>query len=102
MQGNVFGDIEGLAGDVHGLQQISDTQAQIMNNLGNTMDALRTAMNSPAAGAACQAAGERLHTNGMQFSAQFAEQSHKMNNNSTIMQTADHDNHTLFQGIINA
>ena len=102
MQGNVFGDIEGLASDVHGLQEISDMQSQIMHSLANTMEGLKTALNSPAAGVACQAAGERLHTNGMQFSSQFADHSQMMGNNANIMSTADEDNQALFQGIVEA
>jgi hypothetical protein len=90
--GLISGELDGIAQDAHGLQAISDMQAQIMQNLANTMDGLASSLNSPAAGVALQAAGDRLHTNGMQFSAQFADHSQMMTNNGTTFDTADQDN----------
>jgi glutamine synthetase adenylyltransferase len=100
MDGNlVQGDLSGIAQDAHGLQAISDQQAQIMHNLANTMDTLAVALQSPSASPALQAVGDRLQAVGNQFGTQFADHSQMMQNNAQGFDAADQDNHAIFSKI---
>lgn len=96
----IHGDIEAIGKDASSLQGISDQQASIMHSLGSAMESLGPAMQG-GAGTAMQNVGEQLQHQGQQFSAAFADHSHKMNNNATILSTAD-DHHTaMINGVGN-
>ncbi|MHA7658468.1 hypothetical protein ACX9NJ_23795 [Mycobacterium sp. ML2] len=100
MSAPIHGDLEGLGRDAGSLQEISGQQASIMNSLGSTLEALAPAMQG-GAGQAMQVVGEQLIHQGQQFSATFADHSHMMNNNGTILSAADHDGASLISGVAN-
>lgn len=86
----IHGELDGIAQDAQGLQQVSDTQAAIMHSLASAMESLVPAMHGAAA-AAMQNVGEQLHAQGMRFSTTFADHSHKMTNNGQIFESHDND-----------
>jgi hypothetical protein len=96
--GSIFGELEGIANDASGFQQVSDNQAAIMQSLSQTCEGLVPSLQG-AAGTAMQQVGERLHTLGMQFAAQFADQSHMMSNNASLLSSRDEESssHILSQ-----
>ena len=96
----IFGDLEGIGRDSGTLQEISDEQAGIMNQLGSSMEALAPAMKG-GAGKAMQQVGEQLQHVGQQFSTTFADHSQKMSNNGHILSTADDDGASMISGISN-
>lgn len=98
MSGPIHGDIEAIGRDAGSLQEISDQQASIMNALGSAMESLAPAMRG-GAGTAMQNVGEQLQQQGQQFSAAFADHSHKMYNNATILSTADEHHTSMINGI---
>lgn len=100
MSGTIYGDLEGIGRDAGSLQEISDQQAAIMNQLGSTMETLSTILKG-GAGAAMQNVGEQLQHQGMQFSSHFADHSQKMNNNAHILSSADEENASNIAGIGN-
>lgn len=94
----IHGDIEAIGRDAGSLQEISDQQAAIMKSLGATMESLVPAMKG-GAGAAMQNVGEQLQHQGQQFATAFADHSHKMNNNASILSNADESNTQMINGI---
>lgn len=86
----IHGELDGIARDAQGLQEVSDTQASIMQSLATAMDSLAPAMRG-SAGTAMQNVGAQLHEQGMRFSTKFADHSHKMANNGQIFQSHDDD-----------
>ena len=96
--GAIHGELDGIAADAQGLQQVSDEQAQIMNGLASAMDALVPAMHGSAA-VAMQNVGAQLHAQGMRFSTTFADHSHKMSNNAAIFSSHDDDNRAVIQQV---
>ena len=97
--GIVRAELDGLAADAHGLQQISDQQAQLMNALGSTLEGLASTLVSDAAGPALQACGERLIHDGQQFSARFADHSDMMTNNRVNYTSTDEQSAQGFNAI---
>lgn len=96
--GAIHGELDGIAQDAQGLQEVSDTQASIMHSLASAMESLVPAMHGGAA-MAMQNVGEQLHQQGMRFSTTFAEQSQKMGNNGAIFQSHDEDNANIIQQV---
>ncbi|KDE96870.1 hypothetical protein Y900_030010 [Mycolicibacterium aromaticivorans JS19b1 = JCM 16368] len=94
----IHGDLEAIGRDAGSLQEISDQQAAIMKTLGATMEALAPAMKG-GAGTAMQNVGEQLQHQGQQFATAFADHSHKMNNNASILSNADESNTSMINGI---
>lgn len=100
MPNPIHGDLEGIGRDAGSLQEISDQQAAIMNSLGSAMESLAPAMQG-SAGTAMQNVGEQLQNQGHQFSTAFADHSQKMQNNGTILSTADEHSTGLINGVAN-
>jgi uncharacterized protein YukE len=98
--GGIHGELDGIAQDAQGLQEVSDAQASIMHSLASTMESLVPAMSGMAA-TAMQNVGEQLHQQGMQFSTTFAEHSQKMHNNGNIFQTRDEDGANIISQVSN-
>jgi uncharacterized protein YukE len=96
--GAIHGELDAIAQDAQGLQDVSDTQATIMHGLASAMESLVPAMHGGAA-VAMQNVGEQLHQQGMRFSTTFAEHSHKMGNNGQIFQTHDDDNQHIISQV---
>lgn len=86
--GTIFGQIDGIASNAQGLQDVSDTQAAVMQHLGSTLEGLAPNFQG-AAGAAMQTTGQQLHTHGMQISTAFANHSDMMKNNATFLTSQD-------------
>jgi uncharacterized protein YukE len=94
---SIYGQLDGIASNAQGLQQVSDTQAAIMQHLASTCDSLVPNLQG-AAGTAMQQAGQQLHASGMRFASLFADHSHMMNNNAALMGGRDQENaHILGQ-----
>lgn len=96
--GAIHGELDGIARDAQGLQEVSDTQASIMQSLATAMDSLAPAMHG-SAGTAMQNVGAELHQQGMKFSTTFADHSHKMGNNSQILQSHDDDGQSMINQV---
>jgi uncharacterized protein YukE len=100
MSGVIHGELDGIAQDAQGLQEVSDTQAQIMHGLANAMESLVPAMRGQAS-ASMQNVGAQLHAQGMRFSTTFADHSQKMGNNRQIFESHDSDNQQLIEQVNN-
>jgi uncharacterized protein YukE len=98
--GAIHGELDGIAQDAQGLQQVSDTQASIMQALASAMESLVPAMHGSAA-TAMQNVGEQLHAQGMKFHSQFSDHSHKMANNGQIFETSDHEGMNAINAVQN-
>lgn len=96
--GAIHGELDGIARDAQGLQEVSDTQASIMHSLASSMEALAPAMHG-SAGTAMQNVGEQLHMQGMRFSTKFADHSQKMGNNGHIFQSHDDDGQNMINQV---
>ena len=97
MANAIHGVLDGIAADAQGLQGVSDETAAAMHQLGSTLEGLTSTLQG-SAGVAMQNVGAELHQRGMMMSTQFADHSHKMNNNGQILDTGDQDNaHLLAQ-----
>jgi len=94
----VFGEFSGMSHDSSQLQNISDQQAQIMRNLGNTLDNLATHLQGQA-GTAMQSLGDRLITIGNQFSTKFADHSDMMRNNVQLLNNNEEHNASIIRGV---
>jgi hypothetical protein len=92
----IFGQLDGLATNAKGLQDIADVQAQAMQHLGSTLEGLAPNLQG-AAGAAMQYHGNNIKTQGMQISPMFADHSHMMGNNATLLSSSD-DEHANIIG----
>ena len=97
----VFGEFSGMSHDSSQLQNISDQQAQIMRNLGNTMDNLAQSLQGQPGGAgpAMQSLGDRLITIGNQFSTKFADHSDMMRNNVQLLNNNEEHNASIIRGV---
>ena len=94
---SIYGQLDGIASNASGLQDVSDTQAAIMQHLGSVCDGLVPNLQG-AAGTAMQQAGQQLHARGAQMSSAFADHSHMMNNNAALLGSRDQENaHILGQ-----
>jgi WXG100 family type VII secretion target len=100
MANAIHGQLDGIAGDAAGLQDVSDEQNAIMQRLGSICDGLAPTLQG-AAGVAMQQAGERMHTTGTQIATMFADHSQKMTNNAQMMDGKDQENSHLLSGIAN-
>lgn len=90
MADNIKAELDGVAQDSSGLQEVSDNQAAIMNQLADTFEGLVPHFHGEAA-AAFQSLGEQLRAQGNMFTNEFADQSQKMGNNANILHTADQE-----------
>lgn len=97
--GVIRAELDALATDAHGLQDISDQQAQLMHSLGSTLEGLAQTLQSDQAGPALQACGERLIHDGQQFSARFADHSHMMTTNRVTLDNMDADGAQGFNAV---
>jgi uncharacterized protein YukE len=88
--GSIYGQIDGIANNAQGLQSVSDSQAQLMQQLSQTCENLVPHLQG-AAGTAMQQVGQQLHAQGMQFATAFADHSQMMKNNATLLTTHDQD-----------
>jgi len=88
--GSIYGRLDGITNNAQGLQELADNQASIMANLANTLDTLVPNLQG-AAGMAMQQCGEQLHAEGMRFATAFADHSHRMSNNATLLGSSDED-----------
>lgn len=94
---SIFGQLDGIAADAQGLQDVSDAQAGNMHSLANTLQGLAATLQG-SAGTAMQQVGEQMHAAGMRISSQFADHSQKMQNNGHVLDTTDADNmHVITQ-----
>ncbi|WP_139333332.1 hypothetical protein [Mycobacterium sp. SP-6446] len=94
---SIYGALEGIASNASGLQEVSDTQAAIMQHLGSICDGLAPNLQGMA-GTAMQQAGQQLHAHGMRMASAFADHSHMMNNNASLLSGRDQENaHILGQ-----
>ncbi|MCV7146983.1 hypothetical protein [Mycobacterium riyadhense] len=98
MSGVIHGELDGIARDAQGLQEVSDTQASIMHSLAAAMESLAPAMQG-SAGTMMQNVGEQLHQQGMRFSTTFADHSHMMGNNGQIFQSHDDDSTNIISQV---
>jgi uncharacterized protein YukE len=96
----IHGELDGIAQDAQGLQEVSDQQAAIMNSLASSMESLAPAMQG-SAGIAMQNVGAQLHAEGMKFSTHFADHAQKMHNNAQILQSHDEDNQHIISQVAN-
>lgn len=96
--GSIFGQLDGIASNAQGLQELSDNQAAIMQNLANTLDMLAPNLQGTA-GRAMQQCGQQMHAEGMRFSTAFADHSNKMTTNAALLGNHDQDSaqHILSQ-----
>jgi len=97
--GVVRAELDRLASDAQGLQDISDVQAQLMHSLGSTLEGLAQVMIGDQVSPALAACGERLIHDGQQFSARFADHSHMMTNNRVNLDTMEDENSMGFNAI---
>lgn len=88
--GVIYGQLDGIAQDAQGLQEVSDTQASLVQGLANTMEGLGVSLRGMA-GNAMQQVGEQLRHQGTMFSTEFADHSQKMSNNGQVINTADEE-----------
>lgn len=100
MAQQIKAELEGVAQDSSGLQDVSDNQAAIMNHLANTFEGLVPHFHGDAA-AAFQRLGEELRHQGTMFTHEFADQSQKMGNNATIIHEADQEGMGQIQAVSN-
>ncbi|MEX3649686.1 MULTISPECIES: hypothetical protein [Mycolicibacterium] len=97
MSEQIHGELDALAQDAQGLQEVSDQQAALMHSLASTMEGLSTSMIGRAS-LAMQQVGEQLHHEGNLMSTTFADHSHMMNNNRQILDSGDEENaHAISQ-----
>jgi len=96
--GSIYGQLDGIASNAQGLQELADNQASIMQSLANTLDVLAPNLQG-AAGTAMQQCGQEMHAEGMRFSTAFADHSQRMSNNATLLGSHDqeHAQHILSQ-----
>lgn len=95
--GSIFGQLDGIANNAQGLQNVSDNQAAIMHHVGSICDGLAPNLQG-AAGKAMQHAGQQLHAHGIKIASAFADHSHMMHNNAALMSSRDEENqHILSQ-----
>lgn len=93
----IHGELDGIAQDAQGLQEVSDQQAALVQHLASTMETLGTTMIGQG-GQAMQLVGEELHHQGQMMSTTFADHSHMMNNNRNILDSGDSENaHAISQ-----
>ena len=97
--GIIRAELDALSSDAHGLQDISDMQAQLMHSLGGTLQGLAATLQGDQSGPALQACGDRLIHDGQQFSVRFADHAEMMSNNRTHLDTMDADNAHGFNAI---
>ncbi|MCP9276911.1 WXG100 family type VII secretion target [Mycolicibacterium arenosum] len=90
MPQQIKAELDGVAQDSSGLQEVSDNQAAIMNHLADTFDGLTGHFHGDAA-VAFQNLGEQLRAQGAKFTTEFADHSQKMGNNATILHEADQE-----------
>jgi uncharacterized protein YukE len=94
---SIFGQLDGMASNASGLQEVSDNQAAVMQNLAQTCDGLAPNLQGMA-GTAMQNCGQQLHAHGMRISTAFADHSNMMQNNASLMSNRDQENsHILNQ-----
>ena len=96
----VKADLDQLAADAHGLQDVSDVQGQLMYQLGVVMEGLAATLAGELGGPACQAAGERLIHDGQQFTTRFSDHSQMMTNNRVNYHAGDSDVQQHFNGLM--
>ncbi|MBU8819273.1 hypothetical protein KL864_25600 [Mycolicibacterium goodii] len=101
MAGQIHGELDLIAQDAQGLQEVSDAQAALVNHLANTLDGLVPAMVGQG-GAAMQTVGEELRHHGMLMSTTFADHSQMMNNNRAILESGDDENASAIASITTA
>lgn len=89
--GVTSGHLDLMAGHSQRLQEFSDTTASLMQQLSNHIAAAAPGFQG-AAGQALSQAHERLNHAIMQHSTAFADQSHKMTNNSVYLQDQENQN----------
>ena len=97
--GIVRADLDMLASHAQGLQDVSDLQGQLMQQLGQVMEGLATSLQGQHGGPACQAAGDRLIHDGKQFTAKFADHAEMMTNNRVNYDHGDADVGQHFSGL---
>lgn len=91
--GRIYGDLEQIANNAQGIQELADIESNLMQQLANTLDGLASSLPpTSSTGKAIQLAGQQIHTAGMQFSTQFADQSQKMGNNAALLSNQDETN----------
>jgi uncharacterized protein YukE len=98
--GSIFGQLDGIASNASGLQEVSDNQAAIMQQLGSTFDALAPNFQGQA-GTAMQQVGQQLHTAGAQLASAFADHSNMMHNNATLLGSSDEEHAHIIGQVAN-
>lgn len=97
MSDMIHGELDAIATDAQGLQEVSDQQAALVHSLASTMEGLAATMIGQG-GTAMQMVGEELHNQGNLMSTTFADHSNMMNNNRNILDSGDEENaHAISQ-----
>jgi len=97
---SIFGQLDGIASNASGLQEVSDNQAAIMQHLSSVCDGLAPNLQGQA-GTAMQQAGQQLHTAGMRIASTFADHSQMMNNNAALLDSRDQENSHILSQVAN-
>jgi uncharacterized protein YukE len=98
--GSITGHLDGIASNASGLQDVSDTQNGIMQHLGSTFDGLAPNFHGQA-GTAMQQLGQQLHAAGAQLASTFADHSHMMHNNATLLGSSDEQHAHVINQVAN-
>ena len=97
---SIFGQLDGITSNAAGLQDVSDSQAAVMQHLGSVFDGLAPNFQGQA-GTAMQTVGQQLHAHGAQISSAFADHSHKMKNNAVLLSSSDEEHANIIGQVAN-
>ncbi|ORA60900.1 hypothetical protein BST24_12040 [Mycobacteroides franklinii] len=100
MSGLIRGNFDAMTHVMQQLQGVSDETATAAQQLGNTFEGLAVDLQGSQSGPACQQMGERLITEGKQFSTTFADQSHMMGNNQQILGAAEEESAHVINAVM--
>jgi uncharacterized protein YukE len=97
---SIFGQLDGMASNASGLQEVSDNQAAIMQQLSSVCDGLAPSLQGQA-GTAMQQAGQQIHAAGMRTASTFADHSQMMSNNAQLLDSRDQENSHILNQVAN-
>jgi uncharacterized protein YukE len=96
----IFGQIDGILGNASGFQQVTDSQATIVQTLGQVIEDLAPSFQGQQ-GTALQACGEQLKQAGTNIQMAFENQSHMMANNANLLANQDAHNAGIINQVLN-
>jgi uncharacterized protein YukE len=97
--GSIFGQIDGILGNASGFQQVTDSQASIVQTLASVIEDLAPSFQG-AQGVALQNAGQNLHQAGTNIQRAFEGHSHKMANNANLLSNQDTHNASIINQVL--